>query len=40
MSLMSFVLGLICLILGRVSYQLVKILVTVKEEVITADVIV
>jgi hypothetical protein len=39
-SLMSLVSGLVSLVLGCVRRRLVKILVIVEEQVITADVII
>jgi hypothetical protein len=38
--MVSLVSGLVCLVLGRVSRRLVEMLVTVKERVVAADVVV
>jgi hypothetical protein len=37
---MSLMLGLVCLVLGCVSCQLVKILVTVKKRVVAANIVI
>jgi hypothetical protein len=39
-SLVSLVLGLVFLVLGCVRYRSVRILVTVRERVITANVVI
>jgi hypothetical protein len=40
MSLMSLVLGFMCLVLSYINCRLVKMLVTVKERVVAIDVVI